>query len=73
MRPLQVTQALAERRRKGKSLRGDERRLSVRAVKAAFCAFIGAKRQAFYEKGRPGQAPFSRLSLLKSDAKVLLS
>lgn len=36
-------------------------------------AFTGAKRKPFYEKGRSGQAPFSRLFARKSDAMTLLS
>jgi len=36
-------------------------------------AFTGAKRKPFYEKGRSGQAPLSRLFARKSDAMTLLS
>ena len=67
------SEALRSGAEEANALHGERRRLSVRAVKAAFCAFIGAKRQAFYEKGRPGQAPFSRLFARKSDAMTLLS
>jgi hypothetical protein len=58
---------------KSGSPHGEGRRLSVRAVKAAGWAFIGAQRKPFYEKGRSGQAPFSRLFARKSDAKAWLS
>ncbi len=41
--------------------------------RAPVLAFTEAKRKPFYEKGRSGQAPFSRLFARKSDAKALLS
>src|SRR5882762_6372509 len=46
-------------RMKNKSLHGEGRRLSVRAVKAAVCAFIGAKRRALTE-GADGENRFQQ-------------
>jgi len=60
-------------KKEANALRGGETRLSVRTDKAAVLAFIEANRRAFYEKGRPGQAPFCRLFARKIDAMTLLS
>ena len=52
---------------KSKSLRGEGRRLSVCAVKAAVCAFIGAKRRALTEGADGSGAGFSQEGMVKLD------
>jgi hypothetical protein len=52
---------------KSKSLHGGGRRLSVRAVKAAVCAFIGAKRRALTEGADGSGAGFSQEGMVKLD------
>jgi hypothetical protein len=52
---------------KSKSLHGEGRRLSVRAVKAAGWAFIGAKRRALTEEADGSGAGFSQEGMVKLD------